>query len=250
MLDEIVRLYGLDPSAFIAERNALVRAWRKAGRKTDAAVIAALRRPSAVVSAINRAVGVDHATAVVWREALARAGEAQGAAIGGGGADDLRVALAHLRSTAAALADIAVRATGDDTKRLDIASALQTMSGQAADQAVAGVLGSTTVVDVDPFAGAPDPPVRERAAPSPRHGMRLVATPPTPPDDPPDVRRRKALVDAVDRLAAVVETRRQAVIEADEARCRAEVRSDEALAALADARSRLTAAHAALAAED
>ncbi len=243
--DEITRLYGLDPSAFVAERNALAKAWRKAGRKDDATVVAALRRPSAIDSAINRAARTDPAVAVAWRAALDRAQRAQGAAIGGASADELRVALAALRSATAALADGAVRAAGGDAKRLDIANALQAMSLGAADQVVAGLLGSAPPPEVDPFAGAPDPPERPRPAPvrGRRGALAIVA-----PADPDDEARRLGLIAERNRLASLVETCRAAVSEADDARRLAEAEVERARHALSDAQSRLAAVEADLAA--
>ena len=53
-------------------------------------------------------------------------------AIGGGEAEGLRAALAHLRSTTGALAEVAVRAAGDESKRLEIANVLQALPPEGA----------------------------------------------------------------------------------------------------------------------
>ena len=39
--EEVARLYGLAPEAFVAERNAAAKAWKKASRSEDAATLAA-----------------------------------------------------------------------------------------------------------------------------------------------------------------------------------------------------------------
>lgn len=53
--EEAEKLFAVAPGRFVSERNALAKALREEGRGEDAAVVAALRKPSAVVFAVNRA---------------------------------------------------------------------------------------------------------------------------------------------------------------------------------------------------
>lgn len=52
---EAEKLLAAAPDRFVAERNALAKALRADGRSDDAAAVALLRKPSAVVYAVNRA---------------------------------------------------------------------------------------------------------------------------------------------------------------------------------------------------
>jgi hypothetical protein len=53
--EEAERLLAVAPERFVDERKALVKTLRDDGRADEAAAVAALRKPSAVVSAVNRA---------------------------------------------------------------------------------------------------------------------------------------------------------------------------------------------------
>jgi hypothetical protein len=236
--EEVARLYALAPDAFVAERNAVTKAWKRAGRKDDAAVIAGLRKPSVVESALNRTAQRDPATTRAWADAARRADEAQSATIGGGDAADLRRAMADLRTATVTLVDAAVQTIGDDAKRDDIAALLRAMPVPAVQQVVAGVLGSATLPDDELFAGAPTPPRRSRpatratpatrSAPADARRRRSApaATPAPPPAPRPSARQRK--------LEAQVEQRQRALAASDVALETAHRRVDEARARLAE----------------
>jgi hypothetical protein len=51
---DVDELYGLAPERFVAERNALARELRRAGRRDEAAEVAALRKPSVAARAVNQ----------------------------------------------------------------------------------------------------------------------------------------------------------------------------------------------------
>ncbi len=53
--EEAERLLAVAPERFVDERKALVKTLRDDGRAEEAAAVAAMRKPSAVVSAVNRA---------------------------------------------------------------------------------------------------------------------------------------------------------------------------------------------------
>jgi hypothetical protein len=52
--DEAEALFRVEPERFVAERDSLVKRLREAGRETDAATVKALRKPTAVVWALNQ----------------------------------------------------------------------------------------------------------------------------------------------------------------------------------------------------
>lgn len=54
MIDEADRLYGLALEDFVAERDALAKSLRADGRRADADAVKALRKPPAVVWAVNQ----------------------------------------------------------------------------------------------------------------------------------------------------------------------------------------------------
>ncbi len=175
--EEVARLYGLAPEAFVAERNATAKAWKKAARSEDAATLAALRKPSVVEDAVNRAARRSPAVVDRWFRALHDAGDAQSATIGGAKPEALRSALAELRAATAALVDAAAEAIGDTTKRTAIEALVRSTSVAGAEQVRSGVVGSAVVVDDELFAGAPEPPPRaERQGSAPHAAQRARNT--------------------------------------------------------------------------
>jgi hypothetical protein len=57
---DVDELYGLPPERFVPERNALAHELRRAGRRDEAADVAALRKPSVAARAVNQ-LARDHA---------------------------------------------------------------------------------------------------------------------------------------------------------------------------------------------
>src|SRR5688500_10764272 len=53
-IDDPDELFGLDPEAFVAARDALARRLRGAGRKDEAAAVKGLRRPTVAAWALNQ----------------------------------------------------------------------------------------------------------------------------------------------------------------------------------------------------
>lgn len=238
LAEEVARLYALAPEAFVAERNAASKAWKQAGRKDEAAAIAALRKPSAVESALNRTARRDPATTHTWAEAARSADAAQSATIGGGDAAELRRAMAELRTAIGGMVDATVQTLGDDAKRDDVAALLRSLPVGGVQQVLAGVLGSAAVPDDELFAGAPTPPRRPRTKRSPPGKRADPAAPPASASDPAaaqppasvpaprsSARRRK--------LEAQVEQRRTALAASDAAVAAARREADEARARLA-----------------
>ena len=87
-------LYAAPLGEFTAERNALAKRLREEGRREDADRVKALRKPSVPAVAINRGVRADGAAAKRLLKAGERLRGAHEAALGGGGADELREAMA------------------------------------------------------------------------------------------------------------------------------------------------------------
>ena len=173
VVDEVARLYALEPAEFVAARNVTAKVWKKSGRRDDALTIAALRRPSVIEHALNRVAHGDPDAVRAWAGAAAAAEAAQAAAIGGADAGDLREALADLRAATAGLADAATDALGDASKRNDILALLRGMAPSGIAQAQAGVLGSAVLAAAELFAGAPTLPDRPRPTLGPALGPAL-----------------------------------------------------------------------------
>lgn len=104
--DPLDELYAVDPSAFVARREALVKALRAAGDAEGAAEMHALRRPSLVAWSVNQ-VARDRARDV---DALVRAGEELREAISTGDGDGIRAAMRARRARVEALTRAAVDA--------------------------------------------------------------------------------------------------------------------------------------------
>jgi hypothetical protein len=163
------RLYSLDPSDFTAERNAVVKDLKKAKRSDEAALVAALRKPSAVEHALNTVAREKPDVVVRWARAVTSAVDAQSATIGGLPGANFREATAELRTATGTLVNTAVAALGNgdaQTKRGQVAAAVQALSaGNGPRLLVDGLVGSASLeTDTDLFAGAPDPPPRPKAA--------------------------------------------------------------------------------------
>jgi hypothetical protein len=155
--EEVARLYGLAPEAFVAERNAAAKARKKAARTEDAATLAALRKPSVVEDAVNRAARRSPAVVDRWFRALRDADDAQSATI----------------------VDAAAEAIGDTTKRTAIEALVRSTTVAGAEQVRSGVVGSAVVVNDELFAGAPEPPPRAKRQGSAPHAAKGPATRPT-----------------------------------------------------------------------
>ena len=98
------RLLAVAPEDFVPERNRVVRELRDAGRAEDAQTVAALKKPSAVVLAVNRAARDRSAAARDAVTAAERVRESQLA----GKPDQFEEAIADLERALGLLADVAV----------------------------------------------------------------------------------------------------------------------------------------------
>ncbi len=103
-MPEVDDLYGMALERFVPERTALARELRSAGRREEAAEVAALRKPSVAAWAVNQLVRTQGKAV----EELFEAGDALRAAhddvlAGQGDAESLRQAAARSRATVDAL---------------------------------------------------------------------------------------------------------------------------------------------------
>jgi hypothetical protein len=78
MIDEADRLYGLALEDFVAERDALAKALRADGRRADADAVKALRKPPAVVWAVNQVMRTQRGAARSLIKAADRAAKSPG----------------------------------------------------------------------------------------------------------------------------------------------------------------------------
>lgn len=150
-------LYALDPSAFVAERDALARALRARGEVAGSDQVKRLRRPTTVAAALNRSAR-QHPELV---DQLVAAGEAMGAAQAaavGGDRDALRAASRGRREAVRRLADVALDLAGPT--HADAITA--TLEAAALDAEVASLLRAGRLTKEVPapsafgFAGVPD----------------------------------------------------------------------------------------------
>ena len=138
--DEVDALYAADPEGFVAARQALAKRLRSEGDREKAAEVAALRRPTAAAWAVNQLARrhPDRLAALVGLgEDLHRAHERLLA----GGRDDTTVVAGRRRREA--IADL-----------VELAAAILTESGRAADAHRDAISAMLDAASLDPAAGA------------------------------------------------------------------------------------------------
>jgi hypothetical protein len=216
MIDAADRLYSLPLEEFIAERDALAKKLRGEGRRDDADVVKALRKPTVTVWAVNQVMRTQRKAARSLLEAADRA------AAKPSDRDALsahRVALEELTTAAAGLLSGKGRALSDDAL-LRVRDALHagSLDRDLRDDFAAGRLTTEPApVGFGALTGKPDP------APARRPARKAKPKPEPKPKQPSPAARKRVQ--------------------------RAETRVAKARAALADAESDLAEARAALAAE-
>lgn len=138
-------LYGLEPSAFTPARNDLVRRLKAAGRRDEAAIAAALRRPPATALALNQVARQDPDLVESALAAGARLRDATQAALGGD-ASAIREASAEERTASEALvvaADAHLGAGGQQVRaRLSATVHAAVLDEAVADELRRGVLAA------------------------------------------------------------------------------------------------------------
>jgi hypothetical protein len=260
----IAELYGGPLTSFVAQRDALARTLRSAGRRDEAGRVKALKKPKAVAWALDAGGHADPDSMSELASAIDGVTEAQS----GGG--DVRAAIARLRAAESAL----VTAAGDATSRHDqpvdataLAAALRAVVGDP-DAMAALVVGR--LVDVPGVGGvrptSPRGPTSPEVAPPPdRRRPTKVKAPapapadrerPAPPRDTSSIAAARRAVAAAERAAktaattarrasAAADAADKAVEEAEARAATARRRADQALDAARRARSEADAAAAA-----
>jgi hypothetical protein len=104
MPPESAKLLAVSPDAFVEERKRLVKQLRDDGKSAEADTVAALRKPSAVVLAVNRAARDRPKAAEAAAKAAAKVEKAQG----GGDLEAFRAAVGELDEALDLLSEVAV----------------------------------------------------------------------------------------------------------------------------------------------
>lgn len=190
-------LYGVEPDAFVAARNELVRRLRTAGQREDAAVVAQLRRPSATAWALNQVAR--HEPDLLERAfaSAVRLREATDAAVAGD-ATSLRSAAAEERAASEAAIDAAAARLGARAQaaRVQLAATLRAavLDAEVGDLLRRGVLAADHEAPGFGFGASSDlldadaaRPARPAARPRPR---------PSRPDPAEEEQRRRAEMQA------------------------------------------------------
>ncbi len=182
MITEAVALYGVEPSQFVAERNALVRLLKADKRTDEAAVVAKLPRPRMGEYILNRVARDRPDTATAFASAVAAATSAQSNAIGTGDGSALRSTSANLRAASAALLDAGLRQVQADGldgagRRDELISTVRSLTNETgAALLVAGIVGSgVSAGEAELFAGAPEPHVAPKRPPAERAPANAAA---------------------------------------------------------------------------
>ncbi|MDP9184758.1 MAG: hypothetical protein M3O29_03700, partial [Actinomycetota bacterium] len=137
---QAAELFRIEPERFVAERDALAKRLRAEGREDDAKAVKALRKPTAVVWALNQLAArePDGLTALFDSGRALRS--AQQAALTGSGGDDLVTASGARRAAVSSLTAAAMEILEDVGHR-----------GASQADALASAL---EVASIDPDAGA------------------------------------------------------------------------------------------------
>ena len=224
---EAEKLLAAAPDRFVAERNALAKKLRNEGRGEDAAAVAELRKPSAVVFAVNRAARDRPKAAQAAAEAAVGVREAQVS----GEADAFNKALAELDSSLDLLAEVAVVHLAPAGKKPSEAMRRrlrELLRSAVADDDARAALARGALADeleapgFSPYAGMP-------VKPKPR-GRKGAPAPPSR-GEREDARRRERVEKLRAELAAAEDELREATAAARSAE-RARDRAETAVARL------------------
>ena len=158
---EVDRLFGLGPEAFVAARNEAARRLKQAGDAGAAARVTALRRPSLSAWAVNQLARARGPEVEGLLTAGRRLRAAHQAAVAGGGAAALREATRAEREAVAGLVAAAVEvleSTGHATTEATRDRVAATLHAAAADPAAAELVRRGRLThDLDPAGfGTPD----------------------------------------------------------------------------------------------
>ena len=150
--EEAAALFREDPERFVTARDALVADLRSKDRPQEAAAVKGLRRPTAVVWALNQLSARDPSAVRKLLDAGAELRAAQQATLSstGTGADRLRAATSARRTSVSRLAQVAgdlLQAAGRGVKADEITSALEAAS---VDEQIGSRLSTGTLERLPP----------------------------------------------------------------------------------------------------
>ena len=222
---EADKLLAVAPDRFVAERKALAKELRDDGRADEAAAVESLRKPSAVVFAVNRAARDRPKPASAAADAAERVKETQL----GGDPEAFQRALSDLDDALGLLADVALAhvaprgKNATDAMRRRVRDLLRAAAADedARDALARGAL--TEELDApgfSPFAGMPAPTAKPR--------KRTEKKGPTAADRRAAEKRAKleALRDELSDAEQELETATKAAREVERTRARAEDKVD------------------------
>ena len=233
------RLYALDPEEFVAARDAAVKALRGDGKRSDAAAVAKLRKPSVAAWVVNRLARDEAELVAALLEAGGRLREVQ---LAGAAAPELREAIAAEAKALDALMRPAGRiaARSGSGRETALARARDTLHAAALDPDLADEVRRGVVVREQQAIGFPlGAALPERAAQpaaKPAKGRQARAEPePAPVHDEVAAKR-------LERAAAAAATAAETLDRAEQGVERASAELSDARAELARVRRALKAA--------
>jgi hypothetical protein len=212
MIDEADRLYGLPLEDFVAERDALAKQLRADGRRAEADEVKALRKPPAVVWAVNQLMRTQH------KPAKALVAAADRAAKNPGDRDALRAhhdALDELTTAGAGLLSGKGRGLSEDAL-LRVRSALHAASldRDARENFIAGRLSEEPAPAG--FAAITAMPAPKKTAAKADKARKATKPPPPPPAPPEPPRPTKAQLKRVERAEARIAKLREQLDDAEQ----------------------------------
>ena len=169
---ESERLLAVQPGDFVAERQRLVRELRDAGRPEEATAVAAMRKPSAVVSAVNRAARGRSNAARAAADAARRLEKSQA----GGDPEEFRAAARELDEALDLLGEVAIAHVAPGGKKPTDAMRRRVhdlLRRAVATEGTRDALSRGALVEEQEAAGfaslaAAEPPARKRGRRAPR----------------------------------------------------------------------------------
>jgi hypothetical protein len=207
MIDEADQLYGLPLEDFVAERDALAKRLRADGRRAEADEVKALRKPPAVVWAVNQLMRTQR------KPAKALVAAADRAAKNPGDRNALRAhhdALDELTAAGAGLLSGKGRGLSEDAL-LRVRSALHAASldRNAREDFIAGRLSEEP-------APAGFAAITAMPAPKKKKAAKAPPPPPEPPEPPAPPRPTKAQLKRVERAETRIAKLREQLQEAEQ----------------------------------
>jgi hypothetical protein len=242
---EVERLFGLAPEAFVAARDDLARQLKRDGDAEAAATVKALRRPPLSAWAVNQLARGRRPELERLLDAGKRLRAAHQSAVQGGDADELRAAARAEREAVNGLVAAALdvlREAGHPATDASRDRVAATLHAAAADPDAADLVRRGHLThDLDPSGfgtsqpedlGEPGPAPARRAAAGPRTGGAGTAAGRARAGRRPGGAGTAAGVAEAESDAAAARSRRQAAVAArDDARRRARLAADQAVLA-------------------